>query len=69
MNEIIETTRPGLMELLHRKSELEYSIKIYKKVKDKPTVQMLRKKLFLLEIQIKYEVKNDKQNRKKYGTL
>lgn len=69
MNEIIETTRPSLMELLHRKSELEYSIKIYKKVKDKPTVQMLRKKLFLLEIQIKYEVKNDKQNRKKYGTL
>ena len=65
MNEIIETTRPGLMELLHRKSELEYSIKIYKKVKDKPTVQMLRKKLFLLEIQIKYEVKNDKQNRLK----
>lgn len=69
MNEIIETTRPSLMELLHRKSELEYSIKIYKKVKDKPTVQMLRKKLFLLEIQIKYEVKNDKQNRKKYRTL
>ena len=65
----LQPPKPSLMELLHRKSELEYSIKIYKKAKDKSTVQMFRKKLFLLEIQIKYEVKNDKQNRKKYGTL
>ena len=61
MNEIIETTRPSLMELLHRKSELECSIKGYKKAKDKPAVRILRRQLYLIEIQIKYEAKNDKQ--------